>query len=125
MDTLKAAIASLMASLASFFEALIAMFADTTPLPEGPPPADTPSVRVVIDEDKADKALLYEKVGQDDAKKPILNIWHDAEGKVARFKPGTVFTVEPEPVIATGFMKFWQLHYKPEFYIRADACMKL
>ena len=57
----------------------------------------------------ADKCLLNEKVGEDKAGKPIIAIWHDENGKVARFNPGTIFTVNAEPVFGTGMIKFWQL----------------
>ncbi len=127
MDALKATIQALLAALAAFFDALITVLSPaspTAPPPVEPPPGPEP-IKVVIDDDKADKALLYEKIGQDKAGKPILQIWHSQDGKVARFDPGTKFTVFPEPVIATGGMKFWQLYYKPQFYLRADACMKL
>ena len=90
------------------------------PPPVEPPPAQS-FIRVKV---TADKCLLNEKVGEDKAKKPIIDIWHDEKGKVARFDPGTIFTVNAEVVIATGMIKFWQLYYKPQFYIRADACTK-
>ena len=67
--------------------------------PPNPPPVEPPSaltrVRVT-----AEKALLHEKTGTDGAGKPILEIWHDENGKVARFDPGTIFSVSPEPVFA-------------------------